>query len=273
MRGCDPLAAGLHQLITIVIWFVPLVIGRASFFITLLDCRPAVLLKRIRRGDMAKYEVPGMKLIPQRLNMSCWYASAKMIINWQMGRCRQSFNDLVPPELDAQCRALRGADAGITNPVIVQMAVRLGLKQVPPMSETSSDIESLLRGRGPLWVNGDRHIVVIAGVDGDRVKVYDPWPPDQGKIEWRLLSGWLFRETAGTYKVQRGDSLSAIGRRHGVDWGRIYNHPSNAAFRAKRPNPNQIQPGDEIFIPTSASDMDTSGAVSFLYLPGLPRLS
>ena len=219
---------------------------------------------------MAKYEVPDMKLIPQRMGWSCWYASARMIIHWQMNRCRQSFEDLIPPELDAQCIRIRDANNGITNPAILQMARRLGLREEPqmwPSSDSASEIETMLRIHGPLWVNGDRHIVVIAGVDGDRVKVYDPWPPNRGAIEWRSLSGWLFREVSGMYTVQKGDTLSLIGRDRGVDWKTIYNHPNNAAFRAKRPNPNRIDVGDQIFIPTSSSDMDTSATISFLYLP------
>lgn len=34
-----------------------------------------------------------------------------------------------------------------------------------------------------------------------------------------------------------------------VDWRKIYDDPANAGFRQKRPNPNIIYPGDEIFIP------------------------
>lgn len=53
-----------------------------------------------------------------------------------------------------------------------------------------------------------------------------------------------------TYVVKRGDSLSKIAQSHKLrSWQEIYNHPKNAAFRAKRPNPNVIQPGDSFFIP------------------------
>lgn len=56
-----------------------------------------------------------------------------------------------------------------------------------------------------------------------------------------------------TYKVQPGDYLSKIASEHGIaDWSRIYNHPDNASFRQKRPNPNLIAPGDEISIPDKA---------------------
>jgi hypothetical protein len=37
------------------------------------------------------------------------------------------------------------------------------------------------------------------------------------------------------------------------NWRTIYDHPSNADFKRKRPNPNLIFPGDRIFIPTPGS--------------------
>ena len=52
------------------------------------------------------------------------------------------------------------------------------------------------------------------------------------------------------YIVEQGDCLSSIAYHYGFrDWHTIYDHPNNAAFKTKRPNPNLIYPGDEIFIP------------------------
>jgi len=136
------------------------------------------------------YEVPGMQLIPQKKDMSCWYASAQMLISWKQKRRMQSIQGLVPPNLDAQCRALRVADSGITNPQIITMAKRLGLLAVPPMSPTYSTIEKWLRQYGPLWVNGKTHIVVMAGINGDKVKIYDPAPINRGSVGWRSISTW-----------------------------------------------------------------------------------
>lgn len=55
------------------------------------------------------------------------------------------------------------------------------------------------------------------------------------------------------YTVKAGDTLSAIARKHGMTWQDIYNHPDNAAFRRKRPNPNLIYAGDVIMIPDKAA--------------------
>ena len=53
-----------------------------------------------------------------------------------------------------------------------------------------------------------------------------------------------------TYTVRPGDTLTKIARDHGfANWRTIYNAPENASFRAKRPNPDRIFPGDVIVIP------------------------
>lgn len=52
------------------------------------------------------------------------------------------------------------------------------------------------------------------------------------------------------YTVRSGDYLSKIAHEHGfADWRTIYNDPHNADFRRRRPNPNLIFPGDQLFIP------------------------
>lgn len=62
---------------------------------------------------------------------------------------------------------------------------------------------------------------------------------------------------AENYTVVWGDTLTKIAKNHGFDdWRVIYNHPSNAAFKAKRPNPDKIFVGDVIVIP------DLSGSTS-----------
>jgi N-acetylmuramoyl-L-alanine amidase len=52
------------------------------------------------------------------------------------------------------------------------------------------------------------------------------------------------------HTVVQGDCLSSIAKKYGFsNWRTIYDDAHNAAFRQKRPNPNIIYPGDEIFIP------------------------
>jgi len=150
-----------------------------------------------------------MTLIPQQDNMSCWYACARMLVRWKTDKLRMSLVGLVPPELDAECRRIRDAAGGIVNSQILAMARRLGLKSVPPMSPTPEAIEKWLRTYGPLWVNGKRHIVVIAGIAGDRVTVYDPWPVNKGRVDSRPLTGWYLQ---GVNPPGQPDSSADTGK-------------------------------------------------------------
>lgn len=57
------------------------------------------------------------------------------------------------------------------------------------------------------------------------------------------------------YTVQPGDTLTGIAAREGyASWRDIYYDPENTAFRAKRPNPNHIMPGDVLILPGKADD-------------------
>lgn len=160
---------------------------------------------------MGTYEVPGMTLIPQTMRMSCWYASAQMLIQWRQNKTQQSLQWLVPPELDAQCAALRDGNTGILNPQIVRMANRLGLSSIPPMTPTAGLMETWLRTYGPLWVNGKSHIVVIAGINTEQmlVKVYDPAPVNIGKVEWRSLVTWYALGTSASTR-DTGKDVEAV---------------------------------------------------------------
>jgi hypothetical protein len=52
------------------------------------------------------------------------------------------------------------------------------------------------------------------------------------------------------YTVQQGDCLSSIADDFGfLDYRTIYDDPLNDDFRALRPNPNLIYPGDVLYIP------------------------
>jgi N-acetylmuramoyl-L-alanine amidase len=54
----------------------------------------------------------------------------------------------------------------------------------------------------------------------------------------------------GMHRVRQGECLSSIAYHYGfADWHQIYDHPRNAEFKRKRPNPNLIYPGDELYIP------------------------
>lgn len=65
----------------------------------------------------------------------------------------------------------------------------------------------------------------------------------------------------GKYRVQQGECLASIAKKCGFpDYKKIYDHPSNAAFRKKRPNPNHIYPGDELYIPDLEERVESRSA-------------
>lgn len=56
---------------------------------------------------------------------------------------------------------------------------------------------------------------------------------------------------SSTYTAIQGDCLSSIASKHRFhNWRTIYDHPENDALKKRRPNPNQIYPGDKVFIPS-----------------------
>lgn len=50
-------------------------------------------------------------------------------------------------------------------------------------------------------------------------------------------------------KVGKGGTTSGFAKTHGFFWRTIWEHPENAALRAKRKDPNVLFETDEIFIP------------------------
>jgi N-acetylmuramoyl-L-alanine amidase len=50
--------------------------------------------------------------------------------------------------------------------------------------------------------------------------------------------------------VEQGEYFSSIAQKYGFTLGRtIYEHEQNAELRQRRPNPNILCPGDEVFVP------------------------
>jgi len=56
-----------------------------------------------------------------------------------------------------------------------------------------------------------------------------------------------------THTVEQGEYLASIAKDYGFsDWHTIYDHPQNADLKKRRPNPDILFPGDEVFIPDKA---------------------
>lgn len=144
------------------------------------------------------YTVPNMKLIPQDKTMSCWYASGMMVIEWRRRKTRMTELAHPDPSQVAKWQKLYKDNTGITNAKIMSFARDLGLKAVPPMSPTVAAIENWLRTYGPLWVNGKRHITVIAGIRDTGAEtealVFDPANSAKRMGEWKGLAKWYITD-------------------------------------------------------------------------------
>lgn len=143
------------------------------------------------------YVVPKMKHISQTKTMACWYASAEMVVWWKRNTTQSTAANVFDPREDPVSKTIWRSNTGLTNPQVVAFAQRLGLRQIPPQSPTPMLIKSWLMQYGPLWVNGQTHIVVIAGIKDEegadpKVLVYDPWYPSHDTMarQWRSLTRW-----------------------------------------------------------------------------------
>lgn len=90
-----------------------------------------------------------------------------------------------------------------------------------------------------------------------------------------------------TYKVRSGDCISSVSKAAGFRTHKpLYDDPENQALRAKRPQPSELHPGDEIFVPDRedrVEDAPTTKRTTFVVqrertfvrvrLKGRPRLA
>jgi hypothetical protein len=153
------------------------------------------------------YTVPAYLHIAQDKTMSCWFASAQMLIQWKRNRTQMTDARHPDPSDSPKWSKLYSDNTGITNSKIREFARDMGFAYVPPMSPTPEAILGWLRTFGPLWVNGVKHITVIAGIRGPRedtdVLVLDPGNKGESSGSWRNLRTWYVldkhsgRDTAG----------------------------------------------------------------------------
>lgn len=105
--------------------------------------------------------------IPSSTPNGCWAAAAAMMLG---DRC-------------AMVRSARlGASGGLvaTRENVLAFATELRLRLLEATTLSAAGLQDLLRS-GPVMfggqmVKGEGHCVVIGGIDGEQVKVYDPKP-------------------------------------------------------------------------------------------------
>ncbi|MBC7234271.1 MAG: hypothetical protein H5T69_00400 [Chloroflexi bacterium] len=126
------------------------------------------------------YNVP---LIPQTSNMSCWAASAAMLVSW---RDSISISDqIIASGIGYWSEYLHGLD-----PEDIFVFASWGLVEEEPQTFTIQAFADLLDQYGPLWTAGDTgagaHVRVVTGISGDGtpdgtfLSINDPAPVGRG---------------------------------------------------------------------------------------------
>lgn len=129
-----------------------------------------------------------IELIPQPTPISCWAAALAMVVG---ARDRESYS----PETIASAAGM-DTNTPYGWSAIERAVTAWDLHETGPASAMPSEWARLLELWGPLWiveVGAPYHAVVLAGMYGDgtpdstQVTVYNPWPPNQGAIEYKTF--------------------------------------------------------------------------------------
>ncbi len=145
---------------------------------------------------MSYMVTPPVNLIAQSRTMSCWYASLRMLEDWRARKQNTAFND--PMSFSNMQSTFLGND-GLEWRVYTRVAQQMGLEPVSVSGNISLGLlEDMLYMSGPLWLDGmpirwysaetsrrGGHVVVLAGIQGEEIVIYDPAPVDRGSI-WHV---------------------------------------------------------------------------------------
>jgi N-acetyl-anhydromuramyl-L-alanine amidase AmpD len=120
-----------------------------------------------------------VEAIPQPTNLSCWAASAAMVVGWK------ERISLAPETIAAIGN--RTTANGLDPAQVGAFANEIGLVAEPPQSYSVEGFRQLLERNGPLWVGASvpgLHAIVVTGLYSDGtgtfVRVTDPWDRQAG---------------------------------------------------------------------------------------------
>ena len=143
-----------------------------------------------RRAFDVWNEVP---LVPQTTGMSCWAASAAMLIGW-----RESI-PVDPEEVAGGIGRWQDFKDGLHPTDVDELARTWELVMDARVQWTPDALRDVLERFGPVWLGEASpalHSIVVAGMHGDGsadgtwVRINDPWPVGRGErytISWRQL--------------------------------------------------------------------------------------
>jgi ABC-type bacteriocin/lantibiotic exporter with double-glycine peptidase domain len=143
-----------------------------------------------------KLQVP---LVKQELSMECWYASACMVAYFFEAGPRLG--------LPEKWRANKGINPNLGD--FTALAKAEGLAAVPSASQvwTEAALEKLLKESGPIWSAGvwygNKHIVVLTGVDNGSVYINDPDGPAAKSHPLAWYNDKLAKTVAGCMMVRQ----------------------------------------------------------------------
>jgi hypothetical protein len=162
------------------------------------------------------YYKPPIRLVPQPTNVTCWAASTSMLTG-------MTVDQVVAKAKAAGVKCDNGLlnDSDQTDFANTSLFARtFQLTMLAPMSWLPSALAQVLNVHGPLmmdtlWSPQDYvskagspgHMRVIAGMRGDgtaegtTILLYDPWPPNVGKIDPQIYGPFIRRDPASTYQL------------------------------------------------------------------------
>ena len=164
------------------------------------------------------YDVP---LLGQQTGMSCWAASAAMIVAFRDQVSINPFDvatagDPTHSSLTANYWDAYGDGISFSATNLAKLASVWGLALEPPQNFTVQGLKTMLEQYGPLWVGGaagiGAHVRVITGIHGDgtpagtSVVINDPW--DVGKEGFSLPNSGSQYEEPFTEFVVKQEVLS-----------------------------------------------------------------
>src|SRR5262249_43098705 len=126
---------------------------------------------------------PDVPLINQMTNMSCWAASAAMVVGW---RDQLSIDPAAIATGSGEWSAYQN---GLSPSDVPTLANAWGLTAEPPQCYSADGLRELVESMGPLWVTAavpGLHAIVVTGVYGDGsenntfVRINDPWDRTPG---------------------------------------------------------------------------------------------
>jgi hypothetical protein len=122
-------------------------------------------------------------LMNQRTDMSCWAASAAMVVGWRDRVC------IVPSAIAAGTGDWAAYANGLQPADIQTLANVWRLTAEAPQCYTIDGLRDLLQAKSPLWVAAavpTLHAIVVTGMysdgsaDNTFVRINDPWDRDPG---------------------------------------------------------------------------------------------